>query len=632
MAKQNEQYWKKRFEALEDATNKKGQSLYADVEEQYVKAQRTIEAKIRVWYQRFADNNNITMAEARKMLTAKELKEFKWDVKDYIKYGQENALNGEWMKQLENASTKYHISRLESLKIQTQQAVEELYGNQLDGVDKLARNIYTEGYYHTAYEIQKGFNIGWDIASIDNNQLEKVISKPWAADGKNFSDRIWSNKSKLVNELHTHLTQTIMTGKSPDNAIREISRKFNTSKNNAGKLIMTESAFFSSASQGDCFNELDVEKFEVVATLDSHTSEICQGLDGHVFEMKDYQPGVTANPFHVWCRSTTVPRFDDNFTERAARGTDGKTYYVQDTMKYPEWKKTFVDGGSKDSLDIVHHDDMMKIESIVGQLPKLNSISSNSDRKVFAENLIDNLGIDRTNISINIQSMRDRGACSFYAAKDDGTCNYIQYMLQKGDDRNVNYQIKTAFHESYHLSLQGQKWDAVINGKINPKWIEIEETFAEAASHYASKLYGIEDLSPSYPEKLVSTLPRLKQLPKYSECKTLTDFGEIAWADRLSGNSGKWASFYDDVFSVSFDEANYYSQYYEHIKANADSLMNKMLENAPGNITYKEQMMQEFESSMKKVESGTSISKLQGNEKYIFTNMLINAMIKEGVK
>ena len=76
---------------------------------------------------------------------------------------------------------------------------------------------------------------------------------------------------------------------------------------------MTEEAFFSSAAQKDCFTELDVEQFEIVATLDSHTSDICRGMDGKHFPMSEWKVGVTAPPFHVHCRSTTVPYFDDEF-------------------------------------------------------------------------------------------------------------------------------------------------------------------------------------------------------------------------------------------------------------------------------------------------------------------------------
>ena len=343
-------YWTKRFELLENASNNYSHDVYKSVEKSFIEAQKKIQAEIDVWYTRLAQNNNISLHEARKLLTAKELKEFKWDVNEYIKYGKENALGTDWMKELENASAKFHISRLEELKIRTQHELEKAFGNELDEIDEMARRIYTNDYYHSAYEIQKGFNVGFNIGEIDENKLDKLIKKPWASDGKNFSDRVWTSKRTMITDLHNELVRTCILGKSPDMAIKNmtkyVDKKFKNAKIQAGRLIMTEQAFFSSVAQKDCFNDLDVEKYEIVATLDSHTSEICQNLDGKVYDMKDFQAGVTAPPFHVWCRSTTVPWFDDDFGEgmRSARGEDGKTYYVPDNMTYKEWKASFVDG------------------------------------------------------------------------------------------------------------------------------------------------------------------------------------------------------------------------------------------------------------------------------------------------
>lgn len=353
----NSEYWKLRFEQLEQAQNGQGAAAFAEIEKQYKEAQKQIEGQIARWYQRFADNNGITLAQARQYLKGAALKEFQWDVQDYIKYGQDNALMGGWMKELENASAKYHISKLEALKIQTQQSLEVMFSKQMGTVTGAMGDIFESGYYHTAYELQKGFNIGWDIAGLDQSQIEKVLSKPWAVDGKNFSERIWTNKEKLISELHGELTQNIMLGADPQKAIDSLAKKMNTSKQNAGRLIMTEEAYFSSAAQRDCFNDLDVEQYEIVATLDSHTSDICRSLDGQHFPMKDFEPGVTAPPFHVYCRSTTVPYFDENFGdigERAARDEEtSKTYYVPDDMKYQDWKQTFVDGGDKSGFDVV---------------------------------------------------------------------------------------------------------------------------------------------------------------------------------------------------------------------------------------------------------------------------------------
>lgn len=335
-------YWKDRFEQIEKICHDKGAVTYREIEEQYRKAQREIESQISVWYQRFAVNNGITMQEARRLLTSGELAELKWDVNEYIKYGQQNAIDGKWTKQLENASARAHISRLEALKLQLQQQVEIVFGNQLDGIDKAMRAVYSAGYLHTAFEIQKGTGIGYTLATFNQTLIDKILNRPWASDGKNFSDRVWSNKQKLINELNTTLTQGIILGKDPSKIINAMSKKLDVSKTAAGRLVMTESAAFASRAQEDCFKELDVEEYEIVATLDSHTSEICQDMDGKVFKMSEREIGLNAPPFHVNCRTTTVPYFNDEWNEnaeRAARNEDGDIYYVPDNMTYKEWEK-----------------------------------------------------------------------------------------------------------------------------------------------------------------------------------------------------------------------------------------------------------------------------------------------------
>lgn len=461
----NSDYWKERFKQLEAAANKNGAEYYHEIEEQFTIAQRQIEKEVLLWYQRFATNNEVTMAEARQMLNAKQLAELKWNVKEYIKYGEENALDGRWMKQLENASSRFHITRLEALKLQTQQVAEVLYGNQTDGLDAMMKRVYLDGYYHTAFEVQKGFNVGWDIAGVDQSRLEKIISKPWAADGKNFSDRIWSNKKRLINEVHTQLTQTCILGKAPDDAIKNIAKKMGVSKSNAGRLVMTESAYFASASQKDCFNELDVEKFEILATLDSHTSAICQELDGKVFDMKEYAPGVTAPPFHVWCRSTTIPYFDDDDFElgkRAARGEDGKTYYVPDDVKYPEWKKNFVDGGDKDGLKVAG--DSGIIESEEAKTQALRKAIMQKHKGVLTD--VQQTEFDRILLRHDSKAltMYDRLAEQFglnnYHYKKSGAAYYPNKKSVLMDINNNSWEKaagngrtgawKTKFHEEFH--------------------------------------------------------------------------------------------------------------------------------------------------------------------------------------
>lgn len=123
----NADYWARRLKIMEDALKDQSYEYVKNLEQQFDAAIAQIDTQMRAWYQRFADNNGgISYAEAQKLLTAGELKEFKWTVQQYIKAGKEHAISGAWAKELENASARVHISRLESLKIQLRQQAEAL--------------------------------------------------------------------------------------------------------------------------------------------------------------------------------------------------------------------------------------------------------------------------------------------------------------------------------------------------------------------------------------------------------------------------------------------------------------------------------------------------------------------------
>lgn len=362
----NSEYWSKRLEELEKAQVLNETKYVETLKEEYEKALTNIKKETNNWLTRFSVNNQISLNEAKKWLNENELKEFKWDIEEYIKYGQENGIDLIWKKELENASSRVHISRLEALQMQIQEQIEKISYNEQKTTEEFIIDTYKDTYYKTAYELQKGHNVAFQMAVLDTDTIKKIISKPWTTDEFTFSDRIWKNKESLIGTLQTELTQSIIRGKTPNEIIENISKKFGVAKNRAGALVCTESAFFSSGARKECFNDLGIEKYEIVATLDSHTSEICRGLDGKVFDMKDYKEGVTAPPFHVWCRSTTAPYFEDEFEfgERAARNTDGRTYYVPSTIKYKEWKDKFVSVKER-----TEKEDRSKINNIIKTFP-----------------------------------------------------------------------------------------------------------------------------------------------------------------------------------------------------------------------------------------------------------------------
>ena len=349
MSRESE-YWAERFVQLEDSNHRTADETMIAIDDAYRQASQDVERQISAWYQRFADNNGIVdMSQARRLLDAGELKEFKWTVEQYIQHGKENGVSADWSKELENASVRFHITRLEALKLNIQQSAEVLFGNQLDQMDLMMRQTYLGSYYHTAFLIQRGAGVGWDIAALNQNAIQTAINRPWATDGRNFSERIWSNKAALISELQRNLTQSLMTENTCDKTIDALMKRFGVSYNQAARLVYTENAYIQSVGQGESYRENFVKKYQFIATLDDRTSDICRAMDGGVYDIQDYKPGETAPPLHPWCRSATAPYYDKlaSIGERAARDPEtGKTYFVPRDMTYAQWEKTFVNSGS----------------------------------------------------------------------------------------------------------------------------------------------------------------------------------------------------------------------------------------------------------------------------------------------
>lgn len=110
------------------------------------------------------------------------------------------------------------------------------------------------------------------------------------------------------------------------------------SERNAATVIRTALSHVSNEARNETYRQNDdiIEKYEIVATLDSRTSTICRGLDGQEYEIgKGPMP-----PFHPNCRTTTAPvissEFDflDKGAKRAAKGADGGTQVSADTTYY----------------------------------------------------------------------------------------------------------------------------------------------------------------------------------------------------------------------------------------------------------------------------------------------------------
>lgn len=350
--KSNAQYWRERFRQLEESTHRSDQRFTQKLADVFTYAASRLDLAIYKFFKQFSNLEKVSLFEANRLLNSEELKAFKMSVQEYIKLGEQQNIkfSPEINKTLEEASLKYRVTRLEAISYQMSAIIGHAIGSEHAMVYDYLANKYTDRYYKTAFTVFQNYGVGVSFDQLDENRLKKILDTPWTVDGTNFSTRIWNNQTKLINTLTNVLSDACIRGSGYSETSARFAKEMNTTLNNAARVVATESAFFSSEAQKDCFNELGAEQYEIIATLDVVTDEECQELDGKIFDMKDFKAGATAPPFHPNCRCSTSPHFDDSdipgYVEgtRTARNEGGKTYRVPRSMKYPEWKKKYVDG------------------------------------------------------------------------------------------------------------------------------------------------------------------------------------------------------------------------------------------------------------------------------------------------
>lgn len=334
----SEEYFAKR----EAYKLKKGLKDLKKVEKELVKAYKKamddIGKEISNFFYKYAKDNNLSYKDAQKFLNGKEYKEFKYDLKTYIKLIEEIG-DEELLLELNTLAMKSRISRLEEMFYQCGKYINEVYESTNKRLQIAYSSTIKDNYYQTIYDIHKAIGVGASFSYIDNDMIKEILAFPWS--GRHYSNRLWSNRTKLKNVMVEELTQMLIQGKGVKETSKALSKRLDVDLKNCIRLIHTEHSYFMSEATAKAYEELEVEKYQFLATLDNRTSEICQKLDGKVFNLKDRVVGVNASPMHVHCRSCEIPYIEDNYSTRFARDGKGKRIEIPSNITYKEWAKIY---------------------------------------------------------------------------------------------------------------------------------------------------------------------------------------------------------------------------------------------------------------------------------------------------
>lgn len=342
--KKSNSYWEKRkaqnmfeyMQAAEETAN--------IISQVYYKASNYLTYEIDTIFNKFVEKHNLTEKDAIELLNSLQDKTSIQEAISKLKSGIKGQEKTELVQLLESQAYRARIKRLQEL----QNTIDLLMKNVYQQEKKVSTSHYIDlaqdSFNHSMFDVQQVYGFGFEFNNISPTKIDKLIRSKWS--GENYSERIWGNTKELAQKLKEELLVDFVTGRSNKETAKIIRDKFAQGSSIARRLVRTESNFIANEMEMLSYEESKIETYIYVATLDLRTSNVCQGLDGKRFKVKDRKPGINCPPMHPWCRSTTICNITDeelaNMKRRARNPITGKNELVPANMTYEQWYKKYV--------------------------------------------------------------------------------------------------------------------------------------------------------------------------------------------------------------------------------------------------------------------------------------------------
>lgn len=433
-------YWRKRAIELAEKQKQEDDDLCLRFHREYERILHELDKEISIFYGRYAANESVSMADARRLLRDAELEDFRMSLDEF----RDKALAGGFDKELEEVYLRSRISRLQALQTQVELRMMELFGSQRDVLRDHLQERYTDTYYRTVYAVSQQADVTSTFARIDPQTVEKILATPWA--GSEFSSRIWADKDKLTRELMQTLSRGFVRGDSLDRMTKEFAQRMGVSESRAATLIHTESAHMAAEAAEQGYRETGVQSYRFEAALDLKTCSVCGALDQREFPLAEHETGINYPPLHPRCRCTTVPVTEFRLgSKRAARNpATGKTEYVEKGMTYEEWRKKYVENAEENAIMELQRKAERKTAN-TGSFAELQIPLQK--REVLR--LAKQYGVDMRGITVKIQRSEKLLALPLTGSTDYKNIGRIDLFPRAFE--NEEQLMRTLIHEKCHV-------------------------------------------------------------------------------------------------------------------------------------------------------------------------------------
>ena len=376
MARKPIGYWEERSTELMKRLEKGTEKTIDSLIKAYEQATKDINKEISKIFKNYAKDSGLSKETLTQLLNKKESETHYKNLLEVINNNiTDENIKKKLLAKYNAPAYSYRISRYEALQQNIDIELKKLANIEQQITEIRYVDTINETYYRNIFNVQQNLGYAFSFNQIDTKTINLLLNENWI-DNTNFSQRIWNNSEKLGEYLRIQLTADSMSGKSIQKISKELSEYMNVGIYNATRLVRTEVNHFANEAEMLSYEELDIEKYRFIATLDNRTCDHCAELDNKVFNVKDRKPGKNCPPIHSNDRCTTVAEFDDDVLDglqRRARDENESSILVPQDMSYQQWYNKYIKNPQEQKIN----------PYIVGKIDKnrYKSISNNITTK-----------------------------------------------------------------------------------------------------------------------------------------------------------------------------------------------------------------------------------------------------------
>ncbi|MEI3158963.1 minor capsid protein [Monoglobus pectinilyticus] len=326
-------YWLRVALMRELDAHNRGAYTIQELRRMYDSIIKDIDKEIKKIFNTYKSGVQITAEEAEHLINKAAQGKIADRLSEILKDTEDPKQRLELMRKIHAQAYGARISRLEAVKLNVYAYFKEKALTEIEKTKTLYNTVIEESYYRTVHDVAKGCNVGINFSLIPERAVNEMLESKWH--GEQFSDRVWNNTAKVAEQSQKIITEGLMSHAGYTQMAARLAEIMETSKYNAQRLVNTQVSYFMNMAELRAYEELGIEQYKYLATLDERTCESCSPLDNKIFKVSEAVGGVNYPPMHPHCRCTTTMPTD--YARRWARDPlTGKGYKIKG-MNYNEW-------------------------------------------------------------------------------------------------------------------------------------------------------------------------------------------------------------------------------------------------------------------------------------------------------